>query len=68
MLLERLVLLETSTDSMYTTLTKKDLNGMKYAAKLLKITIQLQHVLGNQMVQRLLLAHSVDLLMSLMYA
>jgi|LauGreDrversion4_2_1035121.scaffolds.fasta_scaffold22259_2 hypothetical protein len=39
---------------------------MKFAANKLKITIQLLRSLGNQMAQKLVLAHFVDRLMFLM--
>lgn len=48
-------LLETSTDSMSTISTPRDLNGMKSAANRLKTTIQLPQLLGNPMAQRLVL-------------
>ena len=52
---------------MFTTLTQKDLNGMKFAVNRLKITIQLLLVHGNKMEPRLELGLYADQLMSLMY-
>jgi hypothetical protein len=64
----KLLLLEILIDSMFTILTLKDHNGMKFAVNKLKTIILLPHVLGNKMEPKLELVLFVDLLMFLMYA
>ena len=52
---------------MYTTLTQKDHNGMKFVVNRLKIIILLPRVHGNKMEQKLELDLFVDQLMFLMF-
>lgn len=65
--LEKLQLQETLIDSMFTTLTQKDLNGMKSAVNKQKTTIQLLLVHGSKTEQKLVLVLFAVQQMSLMY-